>query len=350
MSNDTLLKIGLIARNEIGRGLAIQTHSFYENMPISKVLLVHMPNRRQEAGVDWYKEPIEAHLDDVTHTLPHDVQVEFLKGLDVVFTAETPYDFSMLDLAREMGVKSVIQGNPEFYKHDRPHGPTQQPDAWWWPSGWRRHCLPAGPLMPCPQEQRGFEPVAHGGPLRVLHSIGRRASQDRNGTAIFIQAIRNCREPLEVTMTSMDGEFAHEIPQQANVTWNLHPNGLKDRWQAYRGQDLLVLPRRYGGNCLPALEAAACGLAVIMPNIEPNGEYTQLLTSIASTSVASFPCGPTPVHEPDAYSLAATIDLLAHNRTMLAGAQQQSYENCPRWSDWREIYLHELRKLCDKAG
>lgn len=338
------MNLGLIARNEIGRGLAIQSKSFYDNMPVDRVLLVHDVTRRQEAGVDWYKDPIEAEWDTVTHTLPYETMHQFLRGLDVVFTAETPYDWSMLELARAMGVKTVIQGNPEFYKHDRPRGPTQHPDEWWWPSGWRRGALPPGPLMPCPQPDTGIFPMQHDEPMRVLHVIGKRAWKDRNGTDVFIQSIRNTREKLTVTMVGMDGDLP-EIWPQPNVEWHLFPDGFKDRWSLYENQDVMVLPRRYGGNCLPALEAAACGLAVIMPNCEPNIEYTQLLTSISQMRMEVLPCGPTPIADPDPYSIAALVDKLAADRVLLYAEQVLSALNCPRWSDWAPIYIDRLEAV-----
>lgn len=339
------MKLGLIGRNEIGRGLAIQSKSFYDNMPVGHVLLVHDVTRRQEAGVDWYPGAMEVEWDTVRHTLNYEIMRDFLHQVDVVFTAETPYDWSLLDLARSMGVKTVIQGNPEFYKHDRPRGPTQQPDEWWWPSSWRRGSLPEGPHMPCPQPDVAFGPPIHVGPLRVLHAVGKRAWKDRNGTDVFIQSIRNAREKLKVTMVGMDGDLP-EIWPQPNVEWKLFPNGFKDRWSLYENQDVLVLPRRYGGNCLPALEAAACGLAVVMPNVSPNAEYTQLLTSVSQMRMETLPCGPTPIADPDPYSIATMIDLLAADRVLLAHEQQLSFNNCPRWSDWAPIYLARLEALC----
>jgi hypothetical protein len=38
----------------------------------------------------------------------------------------------------------------------------------------------------------------------------------------------------------------------------------------YKDGDVLVIPRKYGGLCLPMQEALAHGIPVIMPDIEPN--------------------------------------------------------------------------------
>lgn len=338
------MKLGLIGRDEVARGLAIQSKSFYDNMPVDRVLVVNDPTRRQEAGKGWYGRAPIADWDTVTHTLPLDTMLDFLSGLDAVFTAETPYDWSMLDLARDLGVATVIQGNPEFYKHGRHNGPTQHPTEWWWPSSWRLGALPTGPVMPCPQPTLPFTPCDHGGPLRVLHVVGRRAWKDRNGTDVFMQAIRNVTEHIEVTMYGADGELPEYWPSPW-VQMKQTPTVIEDRWDLYREQDVLVLPRRYGGNCLPALEAMAFGLAVIMPNVEPNAMYTDLLTHVDQMRHEVLPCGPTAMADPSPYAIAHTLDLLARDRARLFAEQQKSFAACPRWDVWRPKYLDRLEAL-----
>jgi glycosyltransferase involved in cell wall biosynthesis len=46
--------------------------------------------------------------------------------------------------------------------------------------------------------------------------------------------------------------------------------GSSDRAELYASFDVLILPRRYGGLCLPMSEALASGLPVIMSNTSPN--------------------------------------------------------------------------------
>lgn len=345
------MNLGLIARNEVARGLAIQSHSFYENMPVDRVLEIIMPfGRNGESATDWYPGSIKAEYDDQLHGLESDVMINFLEGLDIVFTAETPYDWSMTELCKQLKVKLVIQGNPEFYKHGRPKGPPehQQPTEWWWPTMWRMGMLPAGPLMPCPQPDRPFTPEAHDGPLRVLHTVGKKAWKDRNGTDIFTQAIRLTKEPLEVTMHGIDGELP-EIWPQKNVTWFIIPNAVEDRWTAYEHQDVLVLPRRYGGNCLPALEAAACGLAVMMPNHQPNDELAVILTKNNQIRNEVLPCGVTAFADPDPWDIAAQLDRLATDRQALLVHQHHQHLTAPRWENWRPRYLKRMENLCSST-
>lgn len=340
------MRLGLIARSEVARGLAIQTHSFYENMPVDRVLEIVMPEGRNgESAADWYPGSMKVDYDATTHTLDRDAMINFLEGLDVVFTAETPYDWSMLDIARDLHVATVIQGNPEFYKHGRPKGPTQHPTEWWWPTMWRIGMLPSGPVMPCPQPNMPFMPVSHGGPLRVLHTIGKRAWKDRNGTDVFMQAMRLVTADIEVTVHGIDGELPEVWPQK-NVKWTMVPDAIKDRWSIYEGQDVLVLPRRYGGNSLPALEAAACGLVVMMPNHQPNDELAGLLTRNSQIRNEVLPCGMVAFADPDPYSIATMVDELARTDAPLLALQTDQYQRAPRWEHWRPRYLKRMERLC----
>ena len=75
----------------------------------------------------------------------------------VVFTVETPYDWRLPNWAREAGVKTVVQGNPEFYRnHLASHAHQANPDEWWWPTSWRPiRELPQGTIVPVPYGKEG---------------------------------------------------------------------------------------------------------------------------------------------------------------------------------------------------
>jgi glycosyltransferase involved in cell wall biosynthesis len=45
-----------------------------------------------------------------------------------------------------------------------------------------------------------------------------------------------------------------------------------DEKELYRNFDAMIMPRRYGGACLPMNESLASGIPVIMTNIDPNNK------------------------------------------------------------------------------
>lgn len=339
------MKIGLIARAEYARGLAIQSKNFYDHMPVDRVLLVHMPNPDCALADGWYQNAtVVPSLPG--HTLDEQIVREWMDGLDVIFTVETPYDWSLPRWAREMGVKTVIQGNPEFVRHGQPaYSHFEHPDAWWWPTSWRLDLLPPGRVVPVPMPDRPFTAAKElDGPLKVFHVVGKRAFADRNGTEVVINALRSLRTDVEVTLFGLD----HSLPPIERVrglTVNVRNEGVQDRWDMYSGQHLLVLPRRYGGLCLPALEAAASGCAVMMPDTSPNEELAGIRVPTRGTRTISVAAGNLQTADLHFTDLAMEINCWADNRLALAEHQEAAYDHTPRWSTYRDIYMEEFARL-----
>lgn len=320
------------------------TREFIAHMPVDKILKVIVHPQHGPAQDDWPDSPsvpfTNGFLDEGTVR-------EFLADLDIVYAAETVYDWRLIHWAREMGVKVVVHGMPEFYKHGRAGGPSEKdhPTEWWWPTMWRMGLLPSGPWMPVPMPDHVERVASDVERLGVLHVVGKRAWKDRNGTDIFIQAIRNTSEPMDVTICGIDGELPIVQPQ-GNIRWLMNPNPRTDRWSMYANQDVLVLPRRYGGLCLPASEAEACGVAVMMPNTQPNDEHAQILTRVQFHRTEMFPSGPMQVIEADPYDIARSLDDLAKSRAELRAFQHQAYTQVSRWSTWAPRYIIRLENLC----
>lgn len=348
------MRLGLIARCEIARGIAIQSKGFYDHMPVDKVLLVRMPRPDCAEAVDWYEDAVTTHAlyDMKTHQLDERTVRNWLYGLDVVFTVETPNDWRIPTWCREAGVKLVIQGNPEFVRHGRPgYEQVPHPDAWWWPTRWREDLLPAGVHMPVPMPTvtTGVMRSPADRPLHVLHVVGKRAFGDRNGTDIFIQALRRVRRPMHVTIYGLDGELPKVPINVGNpgLTVEYHPDGTTNRWTMYTNQDVLVLPRRYGGLCLPALEASACGLAVMMTDCPPNDELAYLRVSVRRWQTMVLACGPVQTADAAPIDIAARLDDLADQPDTVAFAQTEQAKLVTRWGDARQHHLDELQKVID---
>lgn len=344
------MKIGLIARCEEARGLAIQSKNFYDHMPVERVLLVRMPRADCIERPEWYPGSWPIQYDGINHQLNENLVRQWLDGLDVVFTAETPYDWRLPHWAREMGVKTIIQGNPEFYRHNQPQWSWQaHPDEWWWPTSWRLQHLPKGRVMPVPMPERP-DVASHDadGPLRILHVMGKRAFEDRNGTQLLADALRCVTRDVIVTMHGIDGELPnYQTPP--NVERILVPDSIEDRWAMYENQHLLFLPRRYGGLCLPALEAAACGLAVVMPMWPPNDELcTSLRMAVTRTKYVDLACGSVEAVDNDHMDVGEFINTSLADpsaRQLILRSQRHARESVPLWGVWRDRYLKAMEDL-----
>jgi glycosyltransferase involved in cell wall biosynthesis len=126
-------------------------------------------------------------------------------------------------------------------------------------------------LLPPPTFPRDFAQARianHGrtGRRRFLHVVGKPAAGDRNGTILLMYAMQRSRADFELVVKSQ--QSLEPIIKDKRTTWDSSaPN---DQWRLYAGFDALIMPRRYGGLCLPMNEALTSGLPVIMSDTSPN--------------------------------------------------------------------------------
>lgn len=339
------MKIGLIARCEYARGLSLQSKNFYDNVPVDRVLLIRMPRVDCAERPDWYPNATHIEYDARDWTLPERQVREWMDGLDVVFSVETPYDWQLPKWAREQGVKTVIQGNPEFVRHGmKGYEHFQHPTEWWWPTSWRLDRLPPGIVMPVPMPDVAPN-TGRGDKLRVMHTTGKRAFQDRNGTDIFVAALNVLSCDVHVSAFGLDHSLP-ELPRPKGWTMTVEQQGVEDRWTMYDDQDVLIMPRRYGGLSLPALEAAARGVAVLMPDISPNESLAQLRITPRRSLRINLPCGVVDSYDTSYMDLATMICHLSQNPEKVATARSRALRDVPRWATWRQIYIDELERVC----
>lgn len=350
----TGLRVGLVARAD-DRGLGHMTWELARALTPEKVLVVDLgdgsrfPNR-----FDRYDRPLVARWDKHTGRFADPSSVRaWLDGLDVLYTAETFYDWRLVGWARDASVATVLHVMPELLPDPLP----AQPDAMWAPTLWRLGDLPAGvSVVPVPvatdrPHRRGSMPAD--GPLRVLHVAGRRAAADRNGTLTFIRALRDVTAPMEVTITAQEQRMPSvRHPRSVSVRTLLEGQVPSDYWRLYDGHDVLVMPRRYGGLCLPVQEAAAAGLAVVMTDVDPNGDYPASLVPVRPAGTIESPAGHIGMVEADPRALAATLDALASHRPLLTAAKERAAEwaESRSWDRWAETYRTALMNVVADTG
>jgi hypothetical protein len=333
------MKVGLIARAN-DRGLGVQTLEAYRHYPFDRTLVITIPDRHFPDHVDRYDRGgvTFMQLDTRSHSLGEGKIKRWARGLDVVFSVETLYDWKVADWVREIGGRTVVQANPEFFIHRRKPAEIQ-PDVWAWPTSWRPFDdMPEGPLLPVPalDAQPPVAAISLDDPFTVLHVAGHRALDDRNGTDGFMEALRRVRQKVTVRVVGQDGQLPTLRRCPDNVTLELNPTGVADRWDLYRGVHLVVLPRRYGGLCLPAIEAATAGCAVAMPGCVPNDIWPIIPLSFRQGRNLMVQAGLIKTFNTTPDSMAYTIDTMARNRDRLAAQQYESF-SWARNNTWAKL-------------
>lgn len=345
------MKVGLIARSE-DRGLGNLTWEWAEHMRPDRVLVVEpnhrIPQRRERFPgalfVRW-NHRLDSALDER-------IMRRWLAGLDVVYSAETFYDWRICDWARELGVRTVCHAMPEYYAHGRPD-PPPAPDVWWTPTRWRLEFLPpATRVVPVPIAVERFalhdSGIVNTDPLRWLHVAGARAAGDRNGSEILTRAMLQLREPARVRIRTLDGvRIPGRLPSHVEVEIVRTPAA--EYWELYGDADVHVLPRRYAGLSLPALESMAAGLALMMPDAEPQrSEWPALLVSASMRGRVKAAGGliSTSVVVPS--DLASSMDDLARHRSRLVDAQHRAarFACSQSWAVLEPTIRRELDLAC----
>lgn len=352
------MKVGLIARSE-DRGLGNLTWEWAEHMQPERVLLV-VPQTQVRHAVAQRPERY-AHHDLTVVQWEHGVDLDpaaeaqvrrWLDGLDVVYSAETFYDWRICEWARDMKVRTVCHVMPEFYRHghlDAPPGP----DTWWAPTRWRlEHLDPATRLVPVPIATERFRrprrPPER--PPRWLHIAGTRAAGDRNGTRLFLTAMRYLRERHDVYVRAQGPTLTPpRTARHTNVTMVRGHAG--EYWQLYDDVDALVLPRRYAGLSLPALEAMGAGLAVAMTDAEPQrSEWPIIPLDPAPSARGSIrtAAGEIPLVGVDPRAIAATMDDFARKPSLLVQARgaAQRFAQANSWEQLEPTVRAELERAC----
>jgi hypothetical protein len=320
------MRVGLIAR-ATATGLGTQTQNFYRGYEPDSVLLLRDGSRWWQDDLSWYPDAHVARFDG-TDIEPGPAEA-FASEIDVLFSVETLYSWKFAAMLKNRHIRTVVQGNPEFYRRPGEKGAAPIPDQWTWPTTWLLSELPEGPVVPVPAftEPRPPKPQTKDSDLLTfLHVAGHRANGDRNGTEVFCKAIRHLQQPCRVKVIGQDGRLPIPDVIPNHVKLDVNANGTDDRWDLYRHADVLVSPRRYGGLSLPVQEAMHCGLVVMMSDCSPNRDWPIIPIPCSVGTALRTPFGHVRTFEVRARTLASEMDALTQNRPRIHSAREDGEE------------------------
>lgn len=347
--------MGLLARAE-DRGLGLQTWELHRNLAPDYTVVVDMgelargfPMHLERYGITALAQPgnvAVARFDGGEFVDPAPVRA-LLAACDVIYTAETFYDPRLPGWAAEAGCAVVVHVNPEFYRRwaELDDLPALR---WWAPTPWRLEHLPASTrVVPVPVAGDRFRlaPAPAAERLRTLHLVGHQAAADRNGTRVWLRALRHLRSCPRVTLATQDPSLPHPvgIPGCIDVEGRF---GVADYWLNYGEADVLVMPRRYGGLCLPVQEAMAAGLAVVMTDTSPNDWWPTLRVPTRTAVDFRTPGGHLRLADASPRHLAQLVDDLAGDPRLLLDAKRASVEwaQAHTWHALTGLYRAELER------
>ena len=313
-------RLGLIARADQG-GIAAQSWQFARRMRPEKILVVHTEHDTRGKA----KPEIYGGLGKEMRTCrraPRRADAEWLLGgVDVVFTIECFYGHEVPILAQQRGVQTVIQGNPEMT------GLGEMCDVMLAPTKWRLDALPGEPrLLPFPTDGELLPLRVRRGQIHDLYHVASNAMCDRNGTELLLEALGHVTH--EVTLWIRGGDRpANKVEHRGlvSVVWMGHWDGMfYDHWPV--DMDALVLPRRYGGLCLPMQEAATLGLPIITLDVEPQRDWLPTASLVPATVDHTEPMrgGQFDIYTCEARRLAGAINMMIEDPSRAAYMRERS--------------------------
>lgn len=350
------MKVGLVARAD-KTGLATQTWGVWKNLMGNgvrphKTLVVNLAHcSGQQPDMSLYADDPNVSIWNAFHypnplPVPDRTLDSFLDDLDVIFTCETAYNPWLYQRARERGVRSVCQPNFEFLDYLL-HSDVPEPDCFALPSPWHEHkirqALPDREIvyLPVPVD-RELLPFRHRTELRtILHTAGTPAMEDRNGTLVLIEAMRYVKSPVTARIRSQ--KILSTVSPPSNV--DIDMSSVERFWQMYGDEDLYIMPRKFGGLCLPLNEALSVGMPVLMSDCSPQNLFLSpdLLIS-APVSHEIMTRAMIGVHQVNPYVLAERIDWLYENPETFSELSLWADEWSKRmsWDSLRSEYMKVL--------
>lgn len=304
-------KLGLLAYST-KTGLGVQTQAYYKHLKPSKVLHVDLSSLNG-AKQDYSIFPNAINIKGI----PTEADCyNFLQGLDVLLVAETPLNYKLFSMAKGLGVRTILVPNYEFNDYlvkDLPY-----PDLMMLPSTWymdetiealRNKTNIVFLPMPVDRNEFKFKPITKA--KRFVHIAGRKTFMDRNGTDIFLASIPAVKADVEFIIYSQQELYLPNDPRIRFMGEASSP------YEMYKDNDVIVMPRKYGGLCLPLNEALSCGLIPLMTDCEPQNmilNNDSLVAPLTGTKIKTR--ADIISHETTPDRLATAIDKLANYDSM----------------------------------
>lgn len=271
------LKIGYFGARGDARGLAYQSIGFCKHLEPERIYAIDMQELSPYEN-DW--SPFKSMDADLAicpyNKLEPDNILKWLSGLDVVLGAETFYRDEFYDMCKQASVRTVLQINPEFAPWWAKGVNDPRPDVFVNPTSWRmEHMTGVHQLaFPVDREEFPFRKRTHA--KRFVHVAGHGAMGDRAGT-------RLCLSMLPRQRGAIDFEFV--IRSQSPMQWTgrgyvsaIEQVNVPRPRDLYDDADVIVIPRRYGGQSLTMNEALSSGCPVIAFDRTPEKDWPGVIT------------------------------------------------------------------------
>lgn len=260
-------RLGMIVRCDQG-GLGNQTWDIYRHLHPQEVLVMRLGDRGRGAEFpERYSDGSSTSWQYRGDVLDNMTMREFALACDKILTVETIYHPHGYDIAMECDTTTVLIANPELYA-------GYPADIIRVPTHWSLDKMPKGVrVLPHPVA-RDVLPFRERTECKTFYHPVAPAMLDRNGTDLLMRALPFVEEECRLVIRSHHRSPLGRIDKVGKVQVRWIHGHTDDYWDSYPQEaDVMIMPRRYGGLCLPIQEAASLGMPAIMTALDPQLDW-----------------------------------------------------------------------------
>jgi hypothetical protein len=337
------MTLGMIVRCDQG-GLGNQTYALWKHLRPDVTLLIDLPTHKGRGR----GEPAKYHAEWTTvwpwndDVIPVRMIADLARKVDTILTVETMYSGPQGFVeAHQAGARTILVANPELY-------PGYPASVIVTPTPWCVRSMPAGTrILPHPVEDPPNKMHRRRHSCTTFFHPVAPAMLDRNGTEIVMSALGHVKNACDLVIHAPGKKSPWEGDTckigNVSVRWVCKPK--RSYWDAYDVEtDVMLLPRRYGGLCLPVQEAAACGLPTVMTDVEPQQWWPTWRVPCHVQTERNMRGGTFPVYDVRPEYLASMMDDLVAGEVDVEG-MSISAKQWSRAISW-DALEDEWRDLC----
>ena len=237
-------KVGTIAYTTV-QGLGILAKDFYDNGVVDKVSIQLHTSRKN--NTQWYPNAV--------------TKQELLEQCNTLLFFETPFDWKMIPMARERGIKTVLMPMYECTRYPFPYvpdliiAPSMLDYDFYKEKGEANVIFIPVPVTATWKLRRKAEVF--------VHNAGNGGLGGRNGTEELIEAMKYVKSPIKLIIRTQSIDFKCDDPRVEIERGTVHHDEL------YSKGDVFIFPEKFNGLSLPLQEAYASGMLVMASNRYP---------------------------------------------------------------------------------
>jgi hypothetical protein len=201
---------------------------------------------------------------------------ELLDVCDRLIFIETPFNWKIIPMARERGIKVILVSMYECTQYPFPY----YPDVLVGCSAIEvEHYKKLGCAIPCVHINAPVDMKwkLHEKAEVFIHNAGHGGLGGRNGTKELLEAMQYVKSPIKLIVRAQNGGLKSN---DARVEIINHSVPYDELWAT---GDVFIIPEKFGGSFLPMQEAFASGMAVMASDRFPTNDWLpkELLIPVA---------------------------------------------------------------------